>query len=124
MGPALTDVPPLQLPLQWFYAVPVQLLLVAPAPVSPGMQLLLFRQNPIKGAFARVIHQCNAHVVQHAQSQPGMKAVQVVLLLVHQHLLKHFEQTVCAMCIAWAQAVFNTCKLVLEMCMCFTSIHA
>jgi len=34
------------------------------------MQLSLFGQNPIKGAFARIMHQCYAHVVQHAQSQP------------------------------------------------------
>ena len=70
LGPALIDVPPLQPPLQWLYAVPMQLLLAAPAPVSPGMQLSLFGQNPIKGAFARIMHQCYAHVVQHAQSQP------------------------------------------------------
>ena len=46
------------------------------------------------------MHQCNAHVVQHAQTQPGMNAVQVVLLLVHRNLLKHFEKTICTMCIA------------------------
>ncbi len=87
-GPALIAVPPLQLPLQWLYAVPMQLLLAALAPVSPGMQLSLFWAETNQDAFACIMHQCNAHVVQHAQSQPGMKAVQVVLLLVHQHFAK------------------------------------
>ena len=122
-GPALTAVPPLQLPLQWLCAVPTQLLLAAPAPVSPGVQLSLLGQKPIKGGFASIMQQCIIHVVQHAHSQPGKKAIQVVLLLVHQHLPKHFEMTICVMCI-WAQAVCNTYELIPELCMCYTSIRA
>lgn len=57
-GPALTAVPPLQLPLQWLYAVPVLLLLAALSPVSPGMHLSLFGQKPIKGAFAHIKLHC------------------------------------------------------------------